>query len=76
MNKGSVPISSKGEDLSHMLRCEGTKTWRDEIFDKRFEVYSDICIRRVAEFKNKKNPPWLSSASELCRPSDRRFLAK
>jgi hypothetical protein len=24
----------------------------------------------------KKNPPWLWSASELCRPSDRRFLAK
>jgi hypothetical protein len=24
----------------------------------------------------KKNPPWLWSASELCRPSDRRLLAK
>jgi hypothetical protein len=26
--------------------------------------------------KQKKTPPWLWSASELCRPSDRRFLAK
>jgi hypothetical protein len=24
----------------------------------------------------KKKPPWLWSANELCRPSDRRFLAK
>jgi hypothetical protein len=26
--------------------------------------------------KKKKKTPWLWSASELCRPSDRRFLAK
>jgi hypothetical protein len=30
----------------------------------------------IASSRKKKNPPWLWSASELCRPSDRRFLAK
>jgi hypothetical protein len=31
---------------------------------------------KPAPSPKKKNPPWLWSASKLCRPSDRRFLAK
>jgi hypothetical protein len=27
------PISRKEEELSHILRCDGTKTWREEILD-------------------------------------------
>jgi hypothetical protein len=35
-----------------------------------------FCIRFEINERLKKKPPWLWSASELCRPSDRRFLAK
>jgi hypothetical protein len=34
---GISPICSKEEEWSHILRCEGTKIWRDKILDKRFK---------------------------------------
>jgi hypothetical protein len=33
---GFSSICSKEEEWSHILRCERTKIWRDEILDKRF----------------------------------------
>jgi hypothetical protein len=37
---------------------------------------TNTCTVTYGRFQIKKKPPWLWSASELCRPSDRRFLAK
>jgi hypothetical protein len=37
------------------LRCNGTKTWREEILDKRFwNINPEIGIRKIAGCKNKK----------------------
>jgi hypothetical protein len=36
--------------------------------------YNVFYIKAGIAYSN--HPPWLWSASELCRPSDRRFLAK
>jgi hypothetical protein len=33
-------------------------------------------MRIILTYNNKKRTPWLWSASELCRPSDHRLLAK
>jgi hypothetical protein len=35
-----------------------------------------VCHLSRSQSPVQKKPPWLWSASELCRPSDRRFLAK
>jgi hypothetical protein len=35
-----------------------------------------LLLKASLKSDNKKKTPWLWSASELCRPSDRRFLAK
>jgi hypothetical protein len=41
------PTCSKQEDWSHILRCEETKIWRDEILDKRFGNFdAEIIIIR------------------------------
>jgi hypothetical protein len=46
---------SKEEDWSHILRCEETKIWRDDILGKRFKnVNEEICIRRIVGCKNKE----------------------
>jgi hypothetical protein len=42
----------------------------------RQEEWMDRVTDQSLKKKKKKKPPWLWSASELCRPSDRRFLAK
>jgi hypothetical protein len=37
------------------LRCDGTKTWREEILDKRFwNIDPEIGIRDIAGCKNKE----------------------
>jgi hypothetical protein len=46
----------------------------ETIPEKKFRKGSTF-LRRLKKALKKK-PPWLWSASELCRPSDRRFLAK
>jgi hypothetical protein len=47
------------------LKCDGTKTWREEILDKRFwNTDPEIGIRKIAGCKNKelwqKLGPYLS----------------
>jgi hypothetical protein len=50
---GICPICRK-EELSHILRCDGTKMWREEILDKRFwNIDPEIGIRKIAGSKNK-----------------------
>jgi hypothetical protein len=37
-----------------ILRCEGTRSWKDELVDKRFRsINPEIRIRRIVENKNK-----------------------
>jgi hypothetical protein len=33
---GICPICRKEEELSHILRCDGMKMWREEILYNRF----------------------------------------
>jgi hypothetical protein len=52
---GICPICKKEEELSHVLRCDGTKMWREEILDNRFwDIDPEIGIRMIAECKNKE----------------------
>jgi hypothetical protein len=51
---GICPICRKEEELSHILRCDGTKMWKEEILDKRFwNIDPEIGIRKIAGSKNK-----------------------
>jgi hypothetical protein len=51
---GICPICKK-EGLSHILRCDGTKMWREEILDKRFwNIDPEKGIRKIAGCKNKE----------------------
>jgi hypothetical protein len=46
---GICPICRKEEELSHILRCDGMKMWREEILDKRFwNIDPEIGIRKIA----------------------------
>jgi hypothetical protein len=52
---GICPICRKEEELSHILRCDGTKMWREEILDKRFwNIDPEIGIRKIAGCKNRE----------------------
>jgi hypothetical protein len=68
-------ISSLREALPHL-------TTNDPVQSKpqNSQVYQGEAIISSVMIKNSiitiKKPPWLWSTSELCRPSDRRFLAK
>jgi hypothetical protein len=49
MSRGFVSWS-KEEDWSHILRCEGTKIWRDQSLDKRFRnIDAEIGIGTTEE---------------------------
>jgi hypothetical protein len=49
-----APICRKEEESSHILRCDGTKMWREEILDKRFwNIDPEIGIRKIAGCKNR-----------------------
>jgi hypothetical protein len=51
---GICPICRKEEEMSHILRCDGTKMWREEILDKRFwNIDPEIRIRKIAQCKLK-----------------------
>jgi hypothetical protein len=52
---GICPICREEEELSHILRCDGTKMWREEILDKRFwNIDPEIGIGKIAGCKNKE----------------------
>jgi hypothetical protein len=47
-------MCNKEEGWSHILRCDKTKSWREDLADKRFtSVDTEIGISRVATSKDK-----------------------
>jgi hypothetical protein len=51
-DQGMCPMCSEEEGQSHILRCEGTRSWRDELADERFtSIDSEIGIRIAAKKK-------------------------
>jgi hypothetical protein len=52
---GICRICRKEEELGHILRCDGTEMWREEILDKIFwNIDPGKGIRKIAGCKNKK----------------------
>jgi hypothetical protein len=50
---GMCPMCNKEEGWSHILRCAETRSWREELVDKRFTgTEPEIGIRRVATSKD------------------------
>jgi hypothetical protein len=50
--QGICPVCNK-EGWSHILRCSETRSWREELVDKRFtSTEPEIGIRRVATSKD------------------------
>jgi hypothetical protein len=48
----TCPIHSKEEGWSHVLRCEGTRSWKDKLADKGFtSTDTEIGIRRIGANK-------------------------
>jgi hypothetical protein len=49
---GMWPMHSKEEEMYHILRCEGTKIWRDIVLDKKFRKIDAMRdIRRLVGCK-------------------------
>jgi hypothetical protein len=58
--------------------CELNLTLKECYFKKEngiSELHNED-KKEISTARTKKKTPWLWSASELCRPNDRRFLAK
>jgi hypothetical protein len=50
---GMCPMCNKEEGWSHILRCGETRSWREELVDKRFiNIEPEIGIRRIATSKD------------------------
>jgi hypothetical protein len=51
--QGMCPMCNKEEGWSNILRCEETRSWREEPVDKRFINFeTEIEIRRIATIKD------------------------
>jgi hypothetical protein len=51
--QGLCPMCNKEEGWSHILRCEETRSWREELVDKRFtNIEPQIGIRRITTNKD------------------------
>jgi hypothetical protein len=52
--QGICPMCNK-EGWSHILRCEKTRSWREELVDKRFtSIEPEIGMRRIDTIKDDK----------------------
>jgi hypothetical protein len=50
---GLCPMCNKEEGSSHTLRSEETRSWREELVDKRFEnTEPEIGMRRISTIKD------------------------
>jgi uncharacterized protein YprB with RNaseH-like and TPR domain len=50
--QGMCPMCNKEEGWSHVLRYEETRSWREELVDKRFtRIEPEIGMRRMATIK-------------------------
>jgi hypothetical protein len=53
IEQGICHMCNKKEGWSHILRCEETRSWREELVDKRFtNIEPEIGIRRIATNKD------------------------
>jgi uncharacterized protein YprB with RNaseH-like and TPR domain len=53
IEQGMCPMCNKEEGWSHILRCVETRSWREELVDKRFtSIEAEIGIRRIATSKD------------------------
>jgi hypothetical protein len=53
IDQGVCPMCNKEQGWSHILRCEETRSWRQELLDKKFtSIEPEIGIRRVATSKD------------------------
>jgi hypothetical protein len=51
------PLCNKEEGWSHILRCAETRSWREELVEKRFtNIEPEIGMRRTATFKDNDKP--------------------
>jgi hypothetical protein len=47
--QGMCPMCNKEEGWSHILRCKETRSWREDLVDKRFtSIEPEIEIRIIA----------------------------
>jgi hypothetical protein len=54
IEQGIYPLCNEEEGWSHILRCDETKSWREDLVDKRFtSVDLEIGTGRVAISKDK-----------------------
>jgi hypothetical protein len=52
---GICSVCRKEEESSQMLRCQGTKIWRDQILKKDFRnVYTEIGIMKLVGYTHKE----------------------
>jgi hypothetical protein len=50
---GMCPMCNKEEGWRHILRCDKTRSWREDLVDKTFtSIEPEIGIRRVAASKD------------------------
>jgi hypothetical protein len=50
--QGMCPMCNKEEGWSHILRCEETRSWREDLVDKRFtSIEPKIRMRRIYTIK-------------------------
>jgi predicted RNA-binding protein YlxR (DUF448 family) len=71
-------LCNKEEGWSHILRCEETRSWREELVDKRFtSIEPEIGIRRIATSKDndklQKFGLYLSKYKEKCERSVKKY---
>jgi hypothetical protein len=51
--QGMFPVCIKEEGWSHILKCEQTRSWREELVDKRFtSIEPEIGIRKITTIKD------------------------
>jgi hypothetical protein len=52
--QGMCPMCNKEEGWSHILRCAETRSWRQELVDKRFtSIEPEIGMRMIYTIKDK-----------------------
>jgi hypothetical protein len=67
-------MCNKEQGWSHILRCEETRSWREDLVDKRFtSTEPEIGIRSMATIKDndklQKVGPYLSKCEEKSKRS-------
>jgi uridine kinase len=51
----TCPICHKEEDQNNILRCKGTKIWRDEVMDYRIKnTDAEVCTKRRVACKSEE----------------------